>query len=265
MRIGFTICFNGLHHLLHNNYAEKLINMLDYWVIVEGATNNGGSTKWCKRMPDWCHNAGHSTDGTVEFLKEFRRQHKDKISIRYAYNGNWASKDAMVNCCTELIAYSNTSPINFVSDWFNYNPEKLVNNVFLWQIDADEQWTPEAMDEAEKQLDGDCGMFLCDYYVGKNLMAKDERPYKRLWRWKGQGFASHEPPVLKGGNGKEMLLPQRFDHYAYYYERDVIFKDEWYGGHKGIHKRWLELQKETVFPQPLSRLLPRKTGEICQI
>ena len=247
MRIGFTIIFNGLHHLLHNNYAEKLVNMLDYWVIVEGAAGNTGSTKWCKEMPDKYHDNGSSIDGTIAFISGFMNGRiKNDITL-FVANGIWESKDTMVNTAIEWIK------------------ENLTENAFLWQIDIDEQWTPEAMDMAEKELIGDTGLFLADYYVGPGFMAKDERPYKRLWRWKGQRFASHEPPLLEGGNGTEQLLSQRFNHYAYYYEKDVRFKDDWYGGHEGIYKRWKELQEETNFPQPLSRLLPRKTGVICLI
>jgi len=248
MRIGFTIIFNGLHHLLHNNYAEKLVNMLDYWVIVEGAAGSTGSTKWCNPMPEkYYDDYGKSVDGTIAFISGFMNGRiKNDITL-FVANGIWESKDTMVNTAIEWIK------------------ENLTENAFLWQIDIDEQWTPEAMDAAEKELIGDTGLFLADYHVGPGLMAKDERPYKRLWRWKGQRFASHEPPLLEGGNGTEQLLSQRFNHYAYYYEKDVRFKDDWYGGHEGIYKRWKELQEETNFPQPLSRLLPRKTGVICLI
>ena len=245
MRIGFTIIFNGLHHLLHNNYAEELVNMLDYWVVVEGAAGNIGSTRWCKSMPEKYHKNGSSVDGTVEYFSKMKEH--NLVILASGGKGMWDSKDTMVNAAIDHIN------------------QHITKEAFLWQIDCDELWSPEAMDEAEKQLDGDTGMFLADYYVGKNLMAKDRRPYKRLWRWKGQAFTSHEPPLLEGGNGKEVLLPQRFNHYAYYYEKDVQFKNDWYGGHAGIYKRWLELQKETEFPQPLSRLLPHKTGEICRI
>jgi len=240
MRIGLTIIFNGLHHLLHNDYAVKLANILDYWIIVEGAAGNTGSTKWCKKIPDKYHNNGNSVDGTVDFLKKLKG-----VKIIFA-NGIWKSKDEMVNRAIKEIKQ---------------------NKAFLWQIDIDEQWTAKQIGEAEKNLNGDTGMFLCDYYVGKNLIAKGEwgegkkLPYRRLWKWRGQSFASHEPPILKGGNGKEVLLKQRFKHYAYYFPQDVKFKENYYTGHRNIYQRWLDLQKETKFPQSISRLISGSWGK----
>jgi len=249
MRIGITIIFNGLCHLQHNDYAERLLEMLDYWIIVEGAAGNSGSTSWCKEMPKKYHNNGSSIDGTVEFLREFGAANIDKVSVVLA-TGIWKSKDEMINRSLKSLYYMGTP-------------------VYLWQIDIDEQWTKEQMDEAEYDLIcsyDDTGMFLCDCYVGKYLLAKGEwgegkqLPYRRLWRWKGQSFISHEPPILKGGNGKEILLSQRFKHYPYYFLQDINFKEDYYG-YEGLYKRWKDLQKETKFPQPINRLIPGKWGE----
>ena len=40
------------------------------------------------------------------------------------------------------------------------------------------------------------------------------------------------------------MLPQRFQHYAYYFRQDVKFKDAWYKGHEGVYERWVELNKQ---------------------
>lgn len=253
MRIGFTIIFNGLHHLLHNDFAVKMASMFDYWVIVEGAARNDGSTKWCKKILSKYHNNGSSIDGTEKYLSNlFSTNSNIGVLCNIATDKiMWDSKDEMINCAVQYIK------------------QHLTNDAFLWQIDCDEQWTSEAMDAAEKELTGDTGMFLCNYYVGPNLIAKGgwgegkSRPYRRLWKWKGQYFKSHEPPILEGGNGKEQLLSQRFNHYAYYYEKDVEFKDKYYGGHEGVYKRWLKLQDKTIFPQQLNTLMPGRAGEIC--
>ena len=69
-RIAFTIILNGLHHLKHNDYYLFLINNFDYWIIVDGASNNNGSTTWCNNMLDKYHNNGASNDGTIEFIKD---------------------------------------------------------------------------------------------------------------------------------------------------------------------------------------------------
>lgn len=251
-RAAFTIILNGLHHLQHNDYAEYLAKNLDLWIIVEGAAKNQGSTRWCKEMPIEWHKDGHSIDGTIEYLEDLSKKY-DNFHI-VAHDEFWESKDHMVNMAIlTLKKYGE-----------RFNP------CYLWQIDCDEQWTVKQMIEAEQMLDrqqAKTGMFLCNYYVGAELLAVGEwgegikLPYRRLWRWEGEWFYTHEPPVLNGGNGKEVLLPQKFNHYAYYFEQDVKFKDAWYSGHEGIYERWKELQKETIFPQPISRLITGSWGK----
>ena len=252
-RIAFTIILNGLHHLKHNDYAEYLAKNLDYWIIVEGACQSQGSTKWCKEMPDKWHKGGQSIDGTTDFICDLRAKYPNKITHYVIRNEMWDSKDQMINHAI-----------------FHIKDEMKINNCFLFEIDIDEQWTIEQMAEAEQMLidqGGKTGLFLADFYVGENLLAKGEwgegkkLPYRRLWKWEGEYFKTHEPPVLEGGNGREILLPQRFKHYAYYFEQDVKFKNDWYGGHEGIYERWLALQKETEFPQPISRLITGGWGK----
>lgn len=257
MRIGFTIIYNGAHHLEHNDWGCRLPKILDYWVIVEGAADPGGSTSWCKKLKDT-----HSTDNTNYKIAElcFRNNNVFVLPIR---SDKWESKDSMVFAAmfhirSRLLDYGIGFDNNFCSD------------IFLWQCDIDEQWTPEQIDEAENILidsGADCGCFHANHFVGKGLVARGtwgegndptdplNNAYRRLWRWNGQLFETHEPPVLEGGNGKEILLPQRFNHYSYYFEKDVIFKSKYYQGYEELHTKWLDLQKETVFPQPISRLI----------
>ena len=245
MRIAYTIILNGLHHLTHNDYYKFILNNFDYWVVVEGASKNTGTTSWCKNMPDKYQSNGKSVDGTIDFLKELK--YKNLIFIESS--GFWPNKDKQVNRCIEEI-------------------KKLTNNCFLWEIDIDEQWELENIIKAEKLLieeKAKTGCFLCDYYVGKNLIVKGQwgeggvLPYRRLWDWKGEYFETHEPPRLIGGNGKGILIPTRFKHYAYYFEQDVKFKNDWYSGHEEIYENWVKLQKEEQFPQHISRLLGTNT------
>lgn len=249
MRIGFTIIYNGAHHLEHNDWGNRLKSMLDLWVIVEGKALNTGSTSWCNLFPDI------EDDNTNKLLERLAPGNDYCIHVECA-NRN---KDEMMNLAWD------------VADEFTYYNQLR----FVWMFDIDEQWTSDQMTEAERMLidvDADCGCFHANHYVGKDLIAKGtwgegndpEDPlrnaYRRLWRWKGQRFATHEPPVLEGGNGKEILLPQRFNHYSYYFEKDVIFKSKYYNGYENLHTKWLDLQKETVFPQPISRLLDGHWG-----
>ena len=238
-RAAFTIVLNGLHHFKHNDYANYVLNNFDYWVVVEGAAMNTGSTRWCSRMPDEYHKNGRSIDGTLDYLSELKNKYKNLHMV--IGTGLWLNKDHQVN-----------AGINEL--------KKHTNEAMLWEIDADEQWNITQIEAAERALiaaNAKSGWLWANHYVGHNLVCRGEwgdGPHRRLWKWHGELFEKHEPPVLMGGGEPHIILPQRFEHYAYYFECDVKFKDKWYGGHQGIYDRWLSLQKETVFPQPISRL-----------
>lgn len=243
MRIAFTIILNGLHHLQHNDYYKFLLTNFDYWVVVEGAVKNTGSTSWCNEIASEFHNNGKSVDGTNEFLQQLKTKYSNLIHIEP--NGLWDNKDHQVNQAITAI-------------------QSLTKQCYLWEIDADEQWTLPEIQDAERQLtlnNAKTGCFLCDYYVGPNLIVKGAwgegyaLPYRRLWDWHGELFESHEPPRLVGGNGLGVLLTNRFNHYALYYEKDVLFKAKWYHGYEKLHERWLKIQTETKFPKHISELL----------
>jgi len=231
MRIAFTIILNGKKHLLHNNYYETLLDAFDKWVIVEGVAEPGGSTSWCKALPDKFHKNWLSNDGTTEFLNELQKKTNKLVVVR-KNNSPWSSKDEQVNAAIDAI-------------------KRSTNKCFLWQIDIDEQWTKKDISSSEQYLkenNAKTGCFLCNFYVGKNLLAKGMwgegryLPYRRLWKWEGEEFKTHEPPTLKGKNGPGILIPIKFNHYAYYFEDDVIFKENYYSGYEGLHNRWNSIQ-----------------------
>ena len=238
MRIAFTIIFNGLHHLKHNIYYKKVLDIFDYWVVVEGASKSNGSTYWCKMIPNELHNNGSSVDGTIEFLSDVK---SDKL-IFVKSNGFWDSKDHQVNTAISKV-------------------KEITNKCFLWEIDIDEQWELESVINAESELiktGAKTGRFFCEYFVGKDLIAKGEwgeGPYNRLWNWNGEYFKTHEPPVLEHGNGVEVNLSPRFNHFSYYFEKDVVFKNSWYSGHENILERWKKLQLRDDFPVHVSELI----------
>ena len=246
-RIIFTIIFNGLHHLQHNNQSEFILNNCDKWVVVEGASKSTGSTSWCKTMPENLHTNGASIDGTRDFLKSLAKTN-DKL-IYIPSNGFWDSKDHQVNRAIDEV-------------------KKTTNECFLWQFDTDEQWTSETMLQAEKEMteqNAKTGAFLADCYVGKDIVARGdwgEGPYTRLWNWSGEYFETHEPPTLQGGNQKSILVSVRFNHYNYYFEQDVMFKDKWYGGHEQIHERWKLINSLPTkqFPIHISNLITGSWG-----
>jgi hypothetical protein len=128
------------------------------------------------------------------------------------------------------------------------------------------------MTAAENQLEASgeiAGAFAADCRVGKNLRAIGDwgecrtYGYIRLWKWCGQDFVCHEPPLLQGAGKEAVLLTPRFTHYNYYFERDVEFKDRWYGGHEGILERWQLLNSLTnrSFPLHISNLITGEWGK----
>lgn len=247
MRVAFSIILNGLHHLAHNDYYNQMCQMFDHWVIVEGVANNGGSTSWCNNLNSKFHNNFLSNDGTTEFLNKNKKP--NVTVIRPQEGGPWPSKDDQVNAA-----------INHI--------QTLTSKCFLWQIDIDEQWTVEQLQAAEDLLTksgGKTGCFLCNFYVGPGLIVKGDwgegryLPYRRLWNWCGEKFKSHEPPQLDGKNGPGLLLPQRFNHYAYYFEQDILFKEHYYSGYQGLHDRWQTLQSEKFETKHINALLGSNT------
>lgn len=233
MRVAFTIVLNGLRHLEHNDFWRKMVKMFDYWVIVEGVSLPTGSTSWCKELPDTMHKKFLSVDGTTELIDIINKCNGNVFVVRND-NKPFKNKDEQVNAAIVKL-------------------QKLVDGqCFLWQIDVDEQWTVEQLVEAEKMLidnDGKTGCFLCNYYVGEKQKVIGEwgegrhLPYRRLWNWKGEMFKTHEPPTLDGKNGPGLLLPQRFEHFAYYFEEDVKFKEAYYQGYEGLYERWKKVQE----------------------
>jgi len=248
MRIGFTIVLNGKHHLVHNNYAEYLLkDCLDYWVVIEGATKSGGSTSWCTGDNSKYHKNGSSIDGTIEYLLKLKEEYPNLIVV--LANKIFSSKDEMVNVAINEI-------------------KKITDKCLLIQIDVDEQWTKGDLQENENILLAEkakMGQIKFNHYVGKGIIAKGpnwgDNWQNRLWNWNGEYFDSHEPPALRGGNGKVIQINKACEHYSYYFEDDVRFKADWYGYGEGFFQRWKKLQTETEFPQPLSYLFGGYEGE----
>jgi FkbM family methyltransferase len=251
MRIVFSIIHNGIHHLHHNNQYNRILSSCDKWVVVEGASRSNGSTKWCKDFPDDLHVNGGSNDGTREFLKYHSNTNEKLIYI--PSNGFWQSKDHQVNRAIEEV-------------------KKITDRCWLWEIDIDEQWEPEQMDAAENELfdsGAKAGCFRANCFVGRNLRAIGDwgeafsSGYIRLWKWEGENFICHEPPIIEGQMGIEpTMLSQVFRHYNYYFDKDVIFKDRWYGGHEQIFERWKLINSlgKNFFPMHISNLITGPWG-----
>ncbi len=244
MRVAFSIIFNGLHHLQHKDYYKTMLDIFDYWVVVEGQALPNGSTSWCKHLTEEYQINGRSVDGTHEFLNNLSKENPKLIYV--PSNGPWNSKDEMVNKAIEQV-------------------RKITNKCFLWEVDIDEQWNKSQVEQAELELTNNktkTGHFLCDYYVGGEWISLGgwgegrNEPYRRLWKWEGEDFIKHEPPTLNTPDQSISLLTPRFNHYAYYFEKDVKFKNDYYKGHEHVLEGYYKLKKSTNNKESLSIFFP---------
>jgi len=246
MRYALTIVYNAKHHLLNNGFAEKMVQMFDKWVIIEGFSRNGGSTEWCTsiRPPH------QSTDGTIETCQDLASQYPTKVIFHTSAQG-YASKDDQVNKGIELL---------------QGNPDG-----WLWQVDSDEQWTEQDLTEAESMLEIGSNVaggfqfyhYLCKDSDGKQLVGKGswgDNIVARLWWWHGQKFKTHEPAIMHGHDGIK-FLPQKFHHYSYVFEQDVEFKSKYYKGYRPVLSNWRMLQQKRFnYPIPAKTLLGSGTS-----
>jgi len=240
MRYAFTIIYNGLHHLTNGKFVDVMVNSFDKWVIVEGFSGNNGSTAWCNNL----NIAKNSTDGTIEHIAKLMEKHNNILF--HSKKGGWSSKDEQVNKAIEML-----------------NSEE---NGWLWQIDVDEQWNEKDFSDAEALMTKDisvAGAFqfnhlLCKDIKGNQLIAKGEwgDGYStRLWWWTGQKFITHEPPIMQGQ--KSIIeLPQKYVHYSYYFEQDIIFKSKYYKGYASLYRNWKRMrQKSYAYPISTKELI----------
>lgn len=221
MRAAITIIYNGLHHLTNKGFSQFMVENFDYWVIVEGASQNGGSTSWCK------HQGGShtSSDGTVEFIKQLEKENPHVLT--YSHHKHYKSKDEQFNKGIILL-------------------KTKINSCYLWQVDADEHWRIEDINRAERILwksPSNVGAFKFNHYVKDDIIAVGDwgsGSVNRLWKWKGQLFDRHEPAIMLGQKKPEEL-PMKFEHYSLTHEQDVKFKAKLYRGHEKIYENWKKL------------------------
>lgn len=239
LRCAFTIHYNGLHHLQHGDFAQRMLSFFDHWIVVDGHALPGGTTSWCNHLK---YQPVSSTDGSLAYLKSLPGVHL------VTKKGYWASKDDMVKAAINRL-------------------KTITDQCTLWQVDTDEWWRKEQLLANEKSLKGKVGAVGFHHIVGEIgddlLVVRGQwgNDYvNRLWRWSGEQFLSHEPAVLEG-QGVVEKLPEKFLHFSYYFEKDVEFKAKYYKNHGDIYKSWKELQKfkPEQFPCHIYRAFGRKS------
>lgn len=238
MRCAITIIYDGVHHLQHLNFAEKMAAMFDHWIIVDGHSLPYGSTRWCNMISV----PSHSQDGTILYLKDFAATHKN-VHFYYTHDGYFNSKDYQANAAIQLL-------------------KKLTNKCWLWQVDVDEHWTEEKLSQAEAFAATKTAIgfkFQFNHYVGKGIIAVGEWGsgyLNRLWKWNGEYFKSHEPALLRGQKHVIPVPDIKYDHYSYYFEKDIEFKSKYYPDCKGITETWPTIQAPNDYPIHISKLFP---------
>lgn len=230
------------HHLpVFDQLSERGISW--HWHIAHGAAMNKGSTKWCRPQAPRL-----SQDGTTEYLRSI----KDHTNVSIYEAARWESKDAMVN-----------EPL-----------DRITKECVLMQIDSDELWRSHTLAEVCELFalypQVQRAYFPCRYFVGPDIITKGENCYGnqrdewlRAWRFNpGDRFQSHEPPVLAHNEGplfSKQFMELRdisFYHMAYATEKQVAFKEQFYG-YRGAVNQWKRLQAHPgPWPVKLKAFLP---------
>lgn len=240
----FTLVFNGEPFIERHLAVFQKLKCNWRWVIVHGPANNGGSTRWCQSQ-----GAGTSTDGTWEYLNRIGDLRVLKIT-----QDLWPSKDDMANAALKAFKEPGV----------------------LLQVDSDEIWTIEQLEEIVRLFDDfpkvGSMRFNCRYCVGPDLLAVGEdswggndNTWLRAWRfYPGMYFDAHEAmsgPKLHGTGGYCMTRAETarcgliFDHFAYATEAQVAYKERFYG-YAGATDEWRRLQAHEHFPVQLKKFWP---------
>lgn len=255
----FTIVLNGEPFIRYHSDVFKTLPFRWHWHIIEGVADLKHDTAWSVahggKITDELHNAGHSNDGTTEYLDLLASNYPENITLYRKPKGFfWDGKLEMVR-----------APL-----------QNITEPCLLWQVDADELWTANQICKTRNlfmaQDDATAAYFLCHYFVGEKLVTTTRNTYGnytnfewlRCWRYMpGDSWQSHEPPRLcrreSAGTWEDLagLCPLRhsvtevngliFQHYAYSTAAQLRFKEVYYGYEKAV-LQWNALQSVTVFP-----------------
>lgn len=263
----FTIVLNGEPFIRYHINVLKQLPFKWHWHIVEGVAELKHDTAWSVplggRVTDTLHNRGLSNDGTTEYLDELASKYSENITIYRKPRGVlWDGKLEMVS-----------APLPKIND-----------ECILHEIDADELWTFSQLYEIRQMFlenqTKTAAYYWCHFFVGENLVTTQKNAYSknpsyewiRTWKFKpGHRWLSHEPPNLckqtEDGRWEDLAKINPFmhdetesrdlvfQHYAYVTEKQLEFKEIYYG-YKDAVKHWKLLQELSSFPAYLRDYLP---------
>jgi hypothetical protein len=256
----FTLVLNGMPFIRHHESVLRGLGVPWRWRIVEGVAELRADTAWSLknggRFPFIMTKNGLSTDGTTSYLNRLQRLHPRQIKIVRKKCGNpWPGKVAMVRAGMTGIR----------------------DGDLLLQLDSDELWTRSNLEGLVKTFrtrsELQWARVPCRFFYGPALYATGENQYGnnqsewlRVWRYqRGDHWQSHEPPCLIRRNTNRPVTEEsglerkesralgcEFDHYAYATEKQVIFKESYYG-YSGAAHQWRFMQNNA----PVGALIRR--------
>lgn len=220
MNVGFIIVCQGA--LTIRQCIDHHAPMFDKLIVVEGASlaipkENGSGLRMTGGSPN-------STDGTLRILDEAKPRHKNLVVIKA--KEPWQGKTAQ--CEAALV-------------WLR---EQGVKECWLMQIDADEFWWPKHVRFLQTCLPAteytDCDFWMRHFWPTIEYHTRlepgvwgNQPPWRRVFRWRGELWISHEPPLL---DGKRVVLGRDATramgvipfHYGYVHESQFRGREVFY-------------------------------------
>ncbi|PKM92501.1 MAG: glycosyltransferase family 2 protein [Euryarchaeota archaeon HGW-Euryarchaeota-1] len=212
-------------------------------IVVEGASVNA---------KEIATKNGHSTDGTLEALNEFKKNEDPENKLKVITNeGFWSEKDEQ-----------------------SQSYAKVATGDYLWQVDVDEFYKEEDIKIVLDMLQNDPEITAVsfkqmtfwggfDYFVDGWLFREESakywaQRYNRLFKW-GQGYryVTHRPPTvhnsegvnlhnIKWVKGDEFILKTVFlYHYSLVFPKQVIEKCRYY--EQTFRKGYVNWAKNSFF------------------
>ena len=270
----FTIVLNGEPFIRYHLDVFRRLPFSWHWHVVEGVAALVHDTAWSVaaggRVDPVMHKLGLSIDGTTAYLDEVAAHEPQRITIYRKPAGSfWDGKREMVS-----------APLSDI-------PEECL----LWQVDADELWTPEQIISMRRRFLEEpkrtAAYYWCHYVPAPeaviatryNYAADPSVEWLRTWRYKPRDWwEAHEPPrLVRPRLGRYMDVGEKrpflhdeteeagavFQHFAYATEEQVRFKESYYG-YAGATERWRKLREALVHangPLRLGDYLPWVTDD----
>ncbi|MDX2110932.1 MAG: glycosyltransferase family 1 protein [Verrucomicrobiota bacterium] len=263
----FTIVLNGRPFIEEHIEVLRELQMPWHWHLVEGVADLVGDTAWSlpngATVPADFHRNGLSIDGTTAYLNALQAAFPENITVyRRSGGGFFNGKVEMIRALTA----------------------KLTEECLLWQIDADEFWSPAQIQTVYENFQRDASRtaayFFCDFHVGPDRVTSTLQTYSnnmngewlRVWRFRpGMQWLAHEPPTLVAfdlGPEPVDVAPVHpflhyemaaagcvFRHFAYVEESQLAFKERYYG-YKDAVRHWKRLQEIDALPCQLKTFFP---------